>query len=194
MMADGSGTPKQITKNTKTQISFYQLSPNEKYIAYSDRNDVLRVAEVATGAVKFTYDSAYARNRGITWSPDSRFLTFTVGAENLNSQIHILDMNTMRTMPITTYRLDSYSPAWSADSNWFYFVSDRNLKTKVYSPWVRVNPNPITLETSNIYALPLDTAINFPFLQTDSWIADTAFTVVDSAQKAALQKAKTGQG
>jgi tricorn protease len=194
MPADGSGTPKQITKNTKTQISLFQVSPNEKFIAYSDRNDVLRVADVATGQVKFTYDSIYGGSYGITWSPDSRFLTFTVGIENLNAQIRILDMNNMRTMPITTPRLDSYSPAWSADSNWFYFVSDRNLKTKVRSPWGARQPEPFYSETSNIYALPLDTAISFPFLQTDSWLADTAFTVVDSAQKAALAKAKNRAG
>lgn len=194
MMADGSGTPKQITKNTKTEISFYQVSPNEKFIAYSDRNNVLRVADVATGQVKFTYDSAYGGNRGISWSPDSRFLTFTVGIENLNAQIRILDMSSMRTLPITTSRLDSYNPAWSADSNWFYFISDRNLKTKVRSPWGPRQPEPFYSETGNIYALPLDTAISFPFTQTDSWIADTTFTVVDSAQKAALQKAKNRAG
>lgn len=194
MTADGSGTPKQITKNTKTQITFYQVSPNEKFIAYSDRNDVLRVADVATGQVKFSYDSAYGGNYGITWSPDSRFLTFSVGIENNNHTIRILDMSSMRTMPITTSRLDSYSPAWSADSNWLYFASDRNLRTKVRSPWGSRQPEPFYSETGNIYAIPLDTAINFPFLQTDSWMADTAFTVVDSAQKAALAKAKNRAG
>ncbi|MGZ3880539.1 MAG: S41 family peptidase [Flavisolibacter sp.] len=194
MMADGSGTPRQITKNSKTQITFYQVSPNEKYIAYSDKNDVLRVADVASGNVKFSYDSAYGGNYGITWSPDSRFLTFTVGIENLNSQIRILDMSNMRTMAITTPRLDSYSPAWSADSNWFYFISDRNLKTKIPSPWGSRQPEPFYSEAGNIYALPLDTAIKFPFVQTDSWMSDTAFTVVDSAQKAEMQKAKNRVG
>lgn len=194
MTADGSGTPKQITKNTKTQISFYDISPNEKYIAYSDKNDVLRVADVATGTVQFSYDSAYGGNYGISWSPDSRFLTFTVGIENGNSQIRILDMNSMKTMALTTPRLDSYNPAWSADSNWFYFVSDRNLRTKVNSPWGSRQPEPYYSEVSNIYAYPLDTAIKFPFLPTDSWMADTAFTAVDSAQKAEMQKAKNRVG
>jgi tricorn protease len=194
MMADGSGTPKQITKNTKTQISFYQVSPNEKFIAYSDKNDVLRVADVATGEVRFSYDSAYGGNYGISWSPDSRFLTFTVGIENLNAQIRILDMSSMRTLAVTTPRLDSYNPAWSADSNWFYFISDRNLRTKVYSPWGSRQPEPFYSETGNIYAIPLDTAVKFPFQQTDSWMADTAFTVLDSAQKAEQQKAKNRAG
>jgi len=194
MMADGSGIPRQITRNTKTQITFYQVSPNEKYIAYSDKNDLLRVADVATGDVKFSYDSAYGGNYGISWSPDSRFLTFTVGIENLNSQIRILDMSNMRTMAITTSRLESYSPAWSADSNWFYFISERNLKTKIPSPWGSRQPEPFYSEAGNIYALPLDTAIKFPFVQSDSWMSDTAFTMVDSAQKAEMQKAKNRAG
>jgi len=194
MTADGSGTPKQITKNSKTEITFYQTSPNEKFIAYSDKNDVLRVADMATGEVKFSYDSAYGGNYGISWSPDSRFLTFIVGIENLNTQIRILDLSTMKTMPITTPRLDSRSPAWSADSNWFYFISDRNLKTKVSSPWGSRQPEPFYSEVGNIYAIPLDTAIRFPFLQSDSWMSDTLFTALDSAQKAQMQKAKNRQG
>lgn len=194
MPADGSGTPKQITRNSKTQITFFEVSPNEKWIAYSDKNDLLRVADVATGTVKFSYDSAYAGNFGINWSPDSRFLTYTIGIENLNTQIRILDLNSMQSMAITTSRLDSYNPVWSADSNFFYFVSARNLKTKVFSPWGARQPEPYYSEVENIYALPLDTAVRFPFLPIDSWLADTAFTPVDSAQRAELVKAKNRQG
>jgi tricorn protease len=194
MMADGSGTPKQITSNSKTEITFFEVSPNEKWIAYSDKNDVLRVADVATGTVKYSYDSAYAGNNAISWAPDSRFLTFTIGIENLNTQIRILDLNSMHTMAITTSRLDSYNPVWSADSNFFYFISARNLKTKVSSPWGPRQPEPYYSEVENIYALPLDTAVRFPFLPTDSWLADTAFAGVDSTQKAELQKMKNRVG
>src|SRR4029079_7146097 len=85
MAADGSGTPAQLTKNSKTIISAFAVSPNEQYIAYNDKNDVLRVADVKTGAVKFLYDSAYAGNYEFSWSPNGRFLTYTAGIENQNA-------------------------------------------------------------------------------------------------------------
>ena len=36
---------------------------------------------------------------------------------------------------VTTDRYDSYSPVWSPDGHWLYFLSDRNLKTLVDDPW-----------------------------------------------------------
>ncbi|MBC7904203.1 MAG: PD40 domain-containing protein [Gemmatimonadaceae bacterium] len=188
MNADGSGTPKQITKNSKTLINFYRISPDEKHIAYNDKNDMLRIADVNTGEVKFSYDSSYAGQYEISWSPNSRFLTFTKGIENLNAQIHILDITTMKSSPITTDRLDSYNPSWSADSSWLYFVSDRTLHSKVHSPWGSRQPEPYYTETGNIFGIPLDSSKKFPFLQTDSWLSDTSFT---SVEKDTSAKSKT---
>ncbi len=197
MTADGSGTPKQITKGSKTLITFFEVSPNGKWIAYNDKNEVLRVADVATGDVKFSYDSTYGGTNGTAWSADSRFLSFTVSIENQNTQINVLDVATMKRRVITTSRLDSYGPSWSADSSWLYFVSDRNLHSKVSGPWGPRQPEPYYTETANIYAMPLDTVSKFPFLQTDSWLSDTVFTVTakgDTVKKELKKKPKTISG
>lgn len=195
MSADGSGTTTQITKNSSTIISAFAVSPNEKYIAYNDKNNVLRVADVKTGTIKFTYDSAYAGNYEFSWSPNSRFLTYTAGLENQNAQIHVVDMTNMASIPITTSRLNSYTPSWSADSSWLYFISERNLHTKVNSPWGSRQPEPYYSETANIYAIPLDSTAKFPFLIKDSWLTDSLYSTtgkVDSSKagKKKIQKQK----
>jgi tricorn protease len=174
---------KQITKNSKTLITFFVVSPNEKYIAYNDKNEMLRVADVATGEVKFNYDSSYGGVYEVGWSPDSRFLNITRSIENSNAQICLLDMQTMKMTPVTTTRLNSYSPSWSADSSWLYFVSERNFHTKIGSPWGSRQPEPFYTETQNIYAFPLDSASKFPFLQKDSWLTDSVFNPVVSTAK-----------
>ena len=179
MNADGSGVPRQVTKNSKTMITFFDVSPNGKYIVYNDKNKVLRIADMATGDIKFMYDSTYGGSYNTSWSPDNRFLCFTAGIDNLNQQIQLVDIATMKVKAITSPRLDSYNPSWSADSSWLYFLSDRNLKTKVSSPWGSRQPEPYYSETTNIYAMPLDTAAKFPFLQTDSWLDDTTFTITE---------------
>ena len=175
MNADGSDSATQITKNSKTLISLFSVSPNEKYIAYNDKNDVLRIADVATGEVKFQYDSAYAGINELSWSPDSRFLNFTRGLANLNAQICVVDVQSMKMLPLTTTRLNSYSPSWSTDSNWLFFVSQRYLASEVRSPWGPRQPEPVYTNAANIYALPLDSTAKFPFLQTDSWLTDSVF-------------------
>jgi tricorn protease len=190
MNADGSGNPKQLTRNSKTMITFFDVSPDGKYIAYSDKNEVLRVADVVTGAVKFVQDSLYSGVNGTSWSPDSRFLCYTVGIENLNAQIQVLDVATMRKTPITTPRLDSYLPSWSGDGNWLFFASDRNLRSKIRSPWGPRQPEPYYTKTGNIYAIALDSAAKFPFLQTDSWLADSAFSLAVSIDTTKAAKKK----
>jgi tricorn protease len=174
--ADGSDTAKQITKSSKTQISLFAVSPNGKFIAYDDKNEVLRIADVATGAVKFTYDGSYGGIGELSWSPNSLILNVTEAIENTNARISMIDVRDMKMVPVTTTRLNSYSPSWTADNKWLYFVSERNLASKVHSPWGSRQPEPYFTQTANIYAMPLDSAAKFPFTQTDSWLTDTIFT------------------
>ena len=91
-------------------------------------------------------------------------------------QLSIVDRETMKMRPITTARLNSFSPAWSSDKKWLYFVSERNLHTLVTSPWGPRQPEPYYTETRNFYAMPLDSTARFPFLTTDSWLTDSLFT------------------
>ena len=185
--ADGSGDAEPITRGSKTIITNFSVSPDGKYIAYDDKNEALRIAEVATGSVKFVFDQSYGGIGDLVWSPNSLFLNVTQSIENTNAQISVIDTRTMKMVPITTERLNSYSPAWSADNSWLYFVSERNLVSKVTAPWGPRQPEPYYSQTANIYAMPLDTAARFPFLQTDSWLTDSVFTPVpkkDSEAKA----------
>jgi tricorn protease len=55
-------------------------------------------------------------------------------AENQFRQVKLFSIAENRITPVTTDRYDSYSPAWSPDGKWIYFLSDRNLKTVVQSP------------------------------------------------------------
>jgi len=176
MPADGSGSPKQLTRHTKVMIRRFAVSPDGKFIAYDDKNDVLRIADAATGTVRFEFDKSYGGINGFDWSPNSRWLTVNQGLENGVNQLSIVDRETMKMQPITTSRLNSNSPAWSSDGEWLYFVSERNLHTLVTSPWGARQPEPYYTNTRNFYAMALDSGARFPFLTTDSWLADTLFT------------------
>ncbi|HVS96059.1 MAG TPA: S41 family peptidase [Puia sp.] len=176
MSADGSGTPKQMTRGTKVMIRRLAVSPDGKYIAYDDKNDVLRIVDAATGAVRFEFDKSYGGINGFRWSPDSRWLTVNQELENGMNQIEIVDRETMKMQPITTSRLNSNDAAWSSDGKWLFFVSERNLHTLVTSPWGARQPEPFYTNTRNFYAMALDTTARWPFLTTDSWMSDTLFT------------------
>ncbi|MFT4018319.1 MAG: S41 family peptidase [Agriterribacter sp.] len=192
LSADGSDSAKQVTHDTKTLIKSFSVSPDAKWVAFIDKNEALSIADMANGNVQFTYDSSYGGIQELVWSPDSKYLTFQHSISNQNSQICIYDIRKKSMRPITTTRLDSYSPSWSKDGKWLYFLSDRNLKTKVFSPWGSRQPEPYYTETTNMYAMALDSAAKFPFVVEDSWLSDSLWmekkeTVADGKNK----KAKT---
>jgi len=54
------------------------------------------------------------------------------------------------------------SPAWSADGNWLYFLSDRSLKTTVESPWGARQPEPHFDRPVKIYELALSQVCVLP--------------------------------
>ncbi|QEC76997.1 S41 family peptidase [Mucilaginibacter ginsenosidivorax] len=193
MSADGIDKPVQMTRKSTTTIALFKVSPNGKFVAYSDKNEVLRIADATTGEIKFTYDKTYGGIAELSWSPNSLLLNVTESIENTNMQISMVDTRTMKMKAVTTTRLNSYSPAWSADNNWLYFVSERNLYSKTRGPWGPRQPEPYYTQTAGIYAMPLDTGAKFPFLQTDSWLTDSVFTAMEKKkmEKKADKKSKS---
>ncbi|MFT4024159.1 MAG: hypothetical protein QM664_10295, partial [Flavihumibacter sp.] len=135
MSADGSDSGRQITHDTKTLITGFTVSPDAQWVAFTDKNAVLRVADMRDGKIVYSFDSTYGGLGEINWSPDSKYFTFTNGISNQNNQLWLFDISRKKTRAITTSRLDSYGAAWTKDGKWLYFLSDRNLKTRVNSPW-----------------------------------------------------------
>ena len=70
------------------------------------------------------------------------------------------------TTAVTTDRYDSYSPAWSPDGQWLYFLSDRNLKSVVDDPWGTYQPEPFLDKKTKIYQIALTEGLRSP------WTAD----------------------
>src|SRR5580658_5346325 len=49
MSADGSDPGRQLTQHSTVMIQDFTVSPDGKYMAYQDKNDVLRIVDAATG-------------------------------------------------------------------------------------------------------------------------------------------------
>ena len=68
---------------------------------------------------------------------------------------------------VTTDRYDSYSPAWSADGHWLYFLSDRNFKTAVEDPWGTYQPEPFLDKKTKIFQIALTEGLRSPWRPKD---------------------------
>jgi len=165
--ADGLGRPERLTSGADV-IRFDGLpSPDGRWLAFSDKNNRLWLADLKSKAQKEIASSPFGMPSDHAWSADSRWLAFVTEAANQFRLIMIYDTVTGNLKELTSDRVDSYGPAWSADGKWLYFLSDRYFRSVVGSPWGARQPEPYFDKTTKIYAVGLTGKDIFPFTPAD---------------------------
>lgn len=162
--ANGVGAGKVLTTNG-TVFRFSGVpSPDGKRIAWADKDRKLWMHEIASAQTTLIATSVRDSLDDFAWSPDSQWIAYTDPASNLVRQIHLYGVADGSRVPITSDRVESYSPAWSPDGKWLYFLSDRELRSLTSSPWGARQPEPYFTEATKIYALALTKDQRWPFV------------------------------
>ena len=165
--AIGLGTPEQLTHGA-TVLRWEGIpSPDGRWIANHDKDDQLWILDTRTKQNKLIAKSMTGGFSQLAWSPDSQWLAYVEAAPNQYAEIRLLQVSTGETHTITSDYYDSTSPAWSADGKWIYFLSDRDLKTTVPSPWGPRQPDPHFDRSDKIYELALTPGLRSPFAPAD---------------------------
>jgi tricorn protease len=170
--ANGTGSGQQLTKGGTVLRWDAIPSPDEKWIAHQDKDQNLWLYNLSSNSNKKIGTSINGDNDSpafsdLSWSPDSKWLTFGENAANSFEQIMLYNVATGAKTPLTTNRYNSGSAAWSPDGQWLYFVSDRALSSTVKSPWGSRLPDPYFDRTNKIFALPLKRDLVSPFRPPD---------------------------
>jgi tricorn protease len=164
---NGVGAASQLTRDGDVLRWEAVPSPDGKWIAHHDKNQRLWVYSVEKKTETRIATSDYGDFQDLAWSPDSRWLAYSVPVANGFSRLFVYDGRDGTTTAATTDRYDSGSPAWSPDGEWLYFLSDRNLKSLVPSPWGPRQPDPFLGEPTEIYAVALKKDFRSPFAPVD---------------------------
>ncbi len=165
--ANGVGQPEQLTRDGQVLRWEAVPSPDGKWIAHHDKDRRLWLWSVEKKTNTLIATSRQGDVQDLAWSPDSRWLAYTAPAANLLGQVFLYRIEGGTTTAVTTDRFDSGSAAWSPDGEWLYFLSDRNLKTLVRSPWGSRQPDPFLAAPTEIYAVALRKDGRFPFAPPD---------------------------
>lgn len=165
--ANGIGGPELITTNG-TVFRYDGLpSPNGKWIAYADKDYNLSIWDVEKKRKILVGTSNESPYGDMDWSPDSEWLAYVHPADNTFNTIELFRPRDGQRASVTSERTDSYSPAWSADGKWLYFLSDRDIKSLVSSPWGQRQPEPFYDQITKIYTVALKKGQRFPFQPSD---------------------------
>ena len=164
--ADGVGEQTPLTDNGQILRFQGRPSPDGKWIAYTDHNRDLWLLEIATHNQRVISSNRQGVS-GIAWAPDGRWVAFEQGAANDFVQILIYGIDTKDLTPLTSDRVNSWSPAWDPKGEWVYFLSDRELRSLVPSPWGSRQPEPYFDKPDKIYQVALRSGTRSPFRAPD---------------------------
>jgi len=190
----GFKVPVQITNGSKNFIESFQTSPDANYIIYNEKDNRLMLYSKSAGTSTLIAQNDFGFSAPFAWSPDSRLIAYTDRSVNQTGFLKIYDVKAAKSYQITTGRQEDYTPRFSRDGNWLYFISERTLTTSVRSPWGNRQPEPYYNKTAKIYAIALNKTVSFPFRENNELLpvkADTSKTAKASDKTKAVDKKKS---
>jgi tricorn protease len=125
---DGKGAPVQLT--TKADTYYYRpvWSPDSKKLMWSDRLQRLRFVDVDTKAVTEVDHDKLFEIREYTWSPDSKWISYSRPEEDSLPKIWLYSVDSKKRIEVTDGWYDSESPAFSDDGKYLLFTSSRDFR------------------------------------------------------------------
>jgi tricorn protease len=122
----GRGQPRVVVPAGKTGWHFPPVaSPDGKWLAYADQTQTLFVIPAAGGAPRTVDHSTQSEITEYVWSPDGRYLAYSVALPTDYSVVKLFDTTTGKVTSITGAATNDYTPAWDPEGRYLYFLSDR---------------------------------------------------------------------
>ncbi|MFQ3249509.1 MAG: tricorn protease [Glaciecola sp.] len=165
---DGKTEAKQLTNDGKTSRLSMWLSPDGRKLAHNTKHGELFVLDIESGENRLILDNIGSGLETFKWfkDSDSIALAYTKLREERTSVV-LYSLSENKSETLTSQKYESYSPAFSADGSWLYFLSDRNFNASPSSPWGDRNMGPAFDRTTEIYAIALKEDAEFPFAEPE---------------------------
>jgi tricorn protease len=132
---------------------FYQprWSPNGERLAFSDHEHRLWWLSVAGGEPVQVARDMYSEIHDYTWSPDGRWLAYSINAANAQAGIWLYNVDTRKATLVSDPRANDFQPAFDPAGKYLFFISTRH-ENPTFS---RAEFNIATLKTTGIYVANL---------------------------------------
>ena len=160
---DETEAPVQLTKDNDTYIRSFQWSPDGKHILYADRKNRAVELDPSTKSKRVLLECPESEFRGISYSADSKWLTYTKPASNEMDIVYVYNIGEGKEYAVTEKWYNSSSPMFSTDGRYLIFTSDRDFNP-IYS---HIEWNYAYTGMSGIYMAMLASDTPSPLLPKD---------------------------
>ena len=169
----------QLTKNNDTYIRTLFWTPDSKKLFYTDRKNRVVSVDIDSKTKRTVMQNPESEFRGLEFSPDSKWMTYTKPAANEMSVVYVYNLETGKEFPVTEKWYNSSSPVFSADGKYLIFTSERDLNP-TYS---RVEWDFAYTDMGAVYMAMLAADTPSPLLPKDDKAGEEAKSERPSADK-----------
>lgn len=125
--------PKQVTKGSKGWKYQAVWSPDSKMLVYFDRSMRLQLVNVESGKVTVVDTPTSNEIRSYSFSPDSRWITYTKDSPNGQSAIWVYNIPLAKATQLTDGSFGDGNPVFSKCGEYLFFVSNRDFNLEFSS-------------------------------------------------------------
>lgn len=151
MPASGEGHPVKLTEEHRAYLEGIVWSPDGKRIAYHDQAGRLYVYEFDSHRVRLVADDPQPFGLDPDWSPDGRFLAYSLGETNDRRSLFIWEAETGRTHRVTSRLFNERNPVWGPEGKYLFFLADRDFAPQLGS----IEWNYVLDRETGVFALAL---------------------------------------
>jgi len=155
----GQSAPVQLTRKSDLRLYHPVWSPDGSKLVYGDAEARIWVIDRDGANKRLAGDDGGFAQHDYSWSPDARWLAYSMEDANGYRSLHIWDSESGTSRRITGELFSEYNPVFSASGEQLYFLSDR-----MFTPQLgRIEWNYLANRNTGVYALMLTADATNPF-------------------------------
>jgi tricorn protease len=183
------GEETRITNDGDCYRDALAWSPDSKKLWYRDKKLRLWYVDIEKKEPVLIDTDARGGSFGAYWSPDSRWLAYTMSTGN-NGAVYLYSLEQKKSLKITDSFYDQRSVAFDQNGKYLYFISDRHF----YPARSMFEPRFAYLENSGIFVVTLKADEPSPFSpQSDEEKEDAKKPEAKEAQPTQIDLAGLGR-
>ncbi len=104
-----------------------EVSPDGRHAAYATQRQDLVVVDLETGTARVLDHSDHGRLAGLSWSPDSAWIAYSLMATQQTWTIKLAEVSSGETHGVTPQEFRDTNPVWDPGGRYLYFLSARDF-------------------------------------------------------------------
>jgi tricorn protease-like protein/C-terminal processing protease CtpA/Prc len=198
VQSDGGTEPRQLTDMDGKYWMTMAWSPDSKTLLAVDKSGEMYLIDIESGEATLFDTEPYANVPSVRWSPDSRWITYAKGGDNmLTAAIHIYDTQDGTNHQVTSGYFGDGWPVFSGDGEYLFYTSNREFTSPQYET---VGSSFVYANAGRLIAVPLTEEVENPRLievDEETWEEDEpedSDEADDSDEETADEAAEEGEG